>query len=143
MELKRQDVFTVYGDPVAKGRPRFRMAGKFPTTYTPGKTKQAEYDFKAQSIKHKPARPWEGPIGLSIFIYKDTPKGYSMKRKDLAEQAELRPITRPDADNYAKLVMDAMNGIFFVDDSQVVTLITGKYYSRRPRINVEIQYLEQ
>lgn len=47
---------------------------------------------------------------------------------------------RGDVDNYAKLVLDACNGLFYVDDSQIHTLTASKSYDDgRERIELEIE----
>jgi len=130
--------FVVYGDPVPKGRPRFFRKGKFVGTYTPKETEIAERDFKFQSIKHKPANLLAGAIVLDVKVFRKMPKSMSKKNRILAEIGSLRPVTKPDADNYAKLVCDAMNGIFWGDDSQIVKLTVEKLFSERPRIDVTL-----
>lgn len=130
--------FTVYGEPVAKGRSRFFRRGNFVQTYTPKETERGEYDLKLQALKHKPEEPLGGPVVMVIRIFKQTLKSFSRKRADLAEHGLFRPDTKPDWDNYGKLVSDALNGIFYRDDSQVVDCRVMKYYSKTPRIEIEI-----
>ena len=50
----------------------------------------------------------------------------------------IRPISRPDSTNYVKGVEDSISGVLWKDDSQIVNLICGKFYSDKPRIEVEI-----
>jgi ABC-type polar amino acid transport system ATPase subunit len=52
----------------------------------------------------------------------------------------LRPITKPDVDNLAKTTMDAMSGFIWLDDSQVITLFSKKFYSRKPRTEIKVKY---
>jgi Holliday junction resolvase RusA-like endonuclease len=54
-----------------------------------------------------------------------------------AENGLLRPTTRPDVDNFCKCGLDALNGIVWRDDSQVVELTVSKFYSSRPRLELE------
>lgn len=130
--------FTVYGEPVAKGRPRFARMGNFIKAFTPKKTIDAENDFKLQSLQYKPVTPTEMPLKIEILIFRAIPVSFSKKKQEQAANGEIRPITKPDCDNYAKLILDAMNGIFFSDDSQVISLNIEKYYSREPRVEVSI-----
>ena len=51
---------------------------------------------------------------------------------------EIKPTKKPDADNIAKAVCDALNGIACKDDSQVVDLTVRKHYSKFPRVQVFI-----
>jgi Holliday junction resolvase RusA-like endonuclease len=54
----------------------------------------------------------------------------------------IRPTKKPDADNIAKIVCDALNGIAFLDDKQIVDARITKWYSDTPRIEIIIQEIE-
>ncbi len=57
----------------------------------------------------------------------------------------LRPVTKPDMDNLLKHVKDCLSmQRFWIDDRIVVGYLagTGKYYSERPRWEIEIARLE-
>lgn len=124
--------FRVHGDPTSKGRPRFnRMTGR---TYTPQKTAEAERDFKVQALQYAPEKPFKGPIRLTVEIYKKRPK---------SRKGQKYCVTRPDLDNYAKLAGDALNNIFWEDDSQVVEIIASKYYDDVPYTIVEVEEIEE
>ena len=131
--------FTIYGNPVPKGRPKFTVRGGYAMAYTPKKTRNAMQDMRMQSIPFKPDKPLEGAIILTVTIYRSIPKSFSKKKIEMAENGILRPITRPDVSNYLKGIEDAFNKIMWNDDSQIVRIIAGKYYSDRPRIEIEIQ----
>ncbi len=64
----------------------------------------------------------------------------SKKRAVAAERGEIRPTTKPDLDNYLKAIKDALKGICWRDDSQVVAYREpfGKYYSAKPRVEVDV-----
>lgn len=131
--------FTVYGDPVAKGRPKFFRKGNFIGAYTPTKTRDAETNFRAQAIQYKPSTPMEGPIVVGIVVFRKIPASTSKKQRIGLLSGQIRPITRPDVDNYSKLVCDALNGIFWRDDAQIVKLVAEKYSCERPRTSVFIR----
>jgi len=122
--------FIIEGDPVAKGRPKFARRGKFVSVYTPEKTKT--YETKVAEIATNAMgdqEPLETPVVVSIWIYLQIPKSYSKKRfADCINQLE-RPTKKPDIDNVAKAVTDAMNGIVYQDDSQIVSIHIHKYYA--------------
>jgi Holliday junction resolvase RusA-like endonuclease len=131
--------FTVYGEPVAKGRARFCVRKGFAMAYTPKATREAEGDFRSQSLPYRPKEIITGAIRLSIVVYKPTPKSFSKKKAAEAEAGDIMPITRPDFDNYAKLVCDALNGVFWKDDSQIVDCRVIKRYSVTPQVTVELE----
>lgn len=55
----------------------------------------------------------------------------------------IRPKTKPDLDNVAKVILDALNGIAYHDDSQVSRLLIEKRYAEEPRVEVMIEYVEE
>lgn len=128
--------FTVYGEPTPKGRPRFSR--KLMAAYTPAKTHKAEEYFLLQALKSKPPEPLTGPLVVLFDVYKA--KGMPKSKKGItdAENGLIRPTTKPDLDNYIK-ILDALNGIFWADDSQIVEIRARKFYSAKARIEVEIQ----
>ena len=112
--------------PVAKGRPRLGNGRAF----TPAKTRLAEAEIRKQ-IEAQPHPTYEGPVGVILKFYLPRPK----------KPKHLLPIVRPDLDNYAKLVLDAVNGILWEDDSQVVGLKCAKLYvtgTDKPCTEIEI-----
>ncbi len=130
--------FTVYGTPVAQGRPRFSSQGGYTKAYDPKKSKDFKKYVKLVAAEHRPKNLFDGPIQLFIRIYKPTLKNFSKKKLAAAEAGELRPVTKPDVDNYVKGIKDACNKIIWKDDSQVVELLASKWYSETPRIEIMV-----
>jgi Holliday junction resolvase RusA-like endonuclease len=89
--------------------------------------------------------PLEGALALGMCVYRAIPKSFSKRRREAAERGELRPITKPDLDNYVKAAKDALKGVVWADDSQIVDYIEpfGKFYSERPRIEIVVTTLEE
>lgn len=132
--------FTVPGNPVAKGRPRFSNRGKFVTAYTPAKTKIAEKSISEYAIYHMGlAKPLSGPLSLQIDFYMPIPKSLSKVAQQRLNGSW--HVSRPDADNLFKLASDALNGICYIDDSQIATTYTTKRYSDEPRTEIFIEQL--
>lgn len=48
------------------------------------------------------------------------------------------PTVKPDTDNVAKIVLDALNGIAYHDDAQIVQLTVLKRYSTEPKVKVKL-----
>jgi len=69
------------------------------------------------------------------------PLSWSKNKRDRALSGRLWPTVKPDADNSLKL-MDALNGICFVDDKQIVIVSLMKCYAERPGLFIEIDTLE-
>lgn len=132
---------TIYGEPIAKGRPRFAMRGKYPIAYTPAKTRKAEQDIIKQILPYRPKEPLTTPIDITIYFYLPIPKGKSKKFIKEALLFKILPDKKPDIDNLIKTILDSLNTIFFKDDKQIVVLHAGKWYSDNPRTEITIREL--
>lgn len=134
--------FTVPGAPVGKGRPRMTKAGH---TYTPQNTVQYEnfvryhYYLQCGRAKFDP----DIPLDVRMVAYFPIPKSLSKKKQLLMRKNRLRPTKKPDCDNIAKSILDALNNIAYHDDSQVVDHQLRKFYSDDPRVTVKIIGIEQ
>ncbi|MCL4440444.1 MAG: RusA family crossover junction endodeoxyribonuclease [Firmicutes bacterium] len=135
--------FTVYGEPVAQGRPRASTFGGFVKMYDPKKSRDFKDYVKLAASQYAPAKLIEGPVVLQLSIYRPIPKSFSKKKAALAEDGQLRPTSKPDVDNYVKGIKDALKGVIWKDDSQVVDLVAGKYYGERPRVEIIIREVSQ
>ncbi len=139
------------GDPVAKGRPRVRIArmrGKsIPILYPPKETQDYEDRVRRRARKaldeidaaHAKFYPIdERPIGMIVRVYVPIPISWTKKDTLLALAGELFPLTKPDADNYLKMACDSLNGIVYRDDSLVTDKKVTKRYSENPRMEIEV-----
>jgi len=130
-------VFTVDGIPQGKGRPRFRRAGNFVQTYTDAKTKTYEEAIRSASgVAMGSASPLEGPVSVDLYIRVPVPQSYSKTRRAMCLEAVERPLKKPDIDNVIKAYLDAMNGIVYIDDTQVVRVSAKKTYSSVAGVDV-------
>jgi len=130
--------FTVFGEAVAQGRPRFTTIAGHAKAYDPQTSRNYKQIVRDEALKHKPPMPLQEAINLRVIIYKGIPKSFSQKRHKLASDGSLRPVTKPDVDNVVKGIKDALKSVIWRDDSQVVALVAEKYYSDTPRIEIEI-----
>lgn len=79
------------------------------------------------------------PLSVSITAFYEVPKSYSKKKKQEMLDGQLYPTKKPDIDNIAKCVLDALNKLAYRDDTQVVKLHMEKHYAEIPRVEVEIR----
>ena len=127
----------VLGDPVAQGRPRFSRQGGFVKAYDPTKSRDYKQYIRLVASEDAPEAPVTGAVLLSVRIYRPIPKSMPRYKREAALAGKLRPTTRPDVSNVLKGVEDALKGLWYVDDSQIVGYgELGKWYSERPRIEV-------
>jgi Holliday junction resolvase RusA-like endonuclease len=99
--------------PRVKGRPRFRRAGEAIVTYTPPETLNAELDLREQWTDE----PLEGPLSVHVVLSDE----YVTVDVQTTEPHASKKL-RGDIDNYAKLVLDGLNGVAWLDDKQIVDL---------------------
>ena len=128
---------------MGKQRPKFSRQGQFVKTYTPQKTVNYETYVKERFlIEHPEYKPLEGELVVRINSYFSIPKSFSKKKREQAEMGMIKPTKKPDCDNIAKIVLDSLNGIAFMDDKQVVNLVVTKNYDTIPCVEVSISNFE-
>ena len=115
------------GKAQGKQRPKFSRQGNFVKTYTPEKTVNYENFVKMCWMQTEDAEKLHGNICAVIVARFSIPKSVSKKkRKELNENYCPK---KPDCDNIAKSILDALNGIAYDDDAQIVSLDVSKLYS--------------
>ena len=128
--------FEVLGDPVPQPRARISTRGGFGRAYVPHKHPVHSYRraiaFEAQKAGATPGR---GPVNVVIDAVFVRPHYHKTKRGLKAAAPEL---PRQDVDNVAKAVLDALNGVAWVDDTQVQRLVVEKSYGTEGRTTVRI-----
>ena len=126
------------GPPMGKERVRVTRAGH---AYTPERTLNYEARLAhAAQIAMAGRPPLDGPLVVVVDVFVAIPESKPKKWKSAALSGALRPVKKPDADNFAK-VLDAFNLIVWADDSQIVDLHVRKFYSDRPRFVARVSEL--
>ena len=128
--------FIVPGAPRGKQRPKVTRNG----AYTPEETKQYEQKVLACFLNEYPRmKPIRNGVNVHITAFFEIPKSYGKARRERILNGLERPTKKPDADNIAKIILDALNGKVILDDKQVVGLTVKKHYSTIPRVEVLIE----
>ena len=135
-----QVMFTVEGTPIGKGRPKFARRGNFVSTYTPTKTRDYETLIAEAAQKAMgSSEPLKTPVAAYIYITVPIPASYSKKRSEACLSGLERPCKKPDCDNVVKAFFDAMNGIVYQDDSQIVSIHATKRYGTVGMVEVLVK----
>jgi len=125
--------FTIPGIPVGKARPRVTRAGH---AYTPNKTRLWESQVAVFAAPHFSA-PLTGPIvfGVVCVFPRTKAQAHILKGTDWPKYGDRRmwKSTRPDLDNCVKAVADALDGIAWKDDGQIVRMSATKFAARMIR----------
>ena len=133
---------TIEGKPEPQLRPRATRIGNSIRLYDPKTTTDYKNLVKWTAKQQWKQKPLECPLVVELDIYRPIPKSTSKKRRKLKNERVIRPVVKPDIDNYSKGILDSLNGIVYKDDSQVVSLIANKYYSDNPRVEIRVSKLD-
>lgn len=107
--------------PFVKGKGRVRFVKQTGRTYTPDATAEAMERIRQAYIAAGGAKAPEGAeVSVHITTLRPLPKS---RPKRIESEPD---IYKPDVDNIAKLVLDALNGCAWHDDTQVTELVVGK-----------------
>jgi Holliday junction resolvase RusA-like endonuclease len=132
--------FVIDGIPVGKGRPRFGRVGKHVRVFTPEKTKRFETivaEVAAAAIG--PIDPYAGAVEVEAHFSLPVPKSWSKRRRAAALAGDELPTGKPDIDNFFKALADGMNGVVYVDDSQITDTRVRKRYGEEPGVAVTVR----
>ena len=126
--------FNYEGKIQPKQRPKATRKGRFITVYTPIETVKSEEDIVRQfrqQFKNHVAWAKDSPVTMAIELYVAVPKSFSKKKRSLALANEMLPTGKPDVDNTAKTILDALNKHLYEDDGQVCELKVVKSYGNK------------
>ena len=127
------------GQPQGKARARTVLQGGKVHSYTPAKTAAYEALVAGTYKTSFPdAETATGAVEVAIRAIYEVPKSWPRKRKQEALAGLIPVTTKPDCDNILKIVADALNGVAWVDDSQIVFAKVRKAYGAEARVEVEI-----
>jgi len=122
---------TILVEPVAKARPRVTSKGGKVWAYTPKGTVKTESLIRESLMKLGKRFGAGVPLKLSVTFYRDRPKTAPKKVR--------YPVTRPDLDQYLKLLLDACQKYIFPDDAAIVSLEAHKRFGSPPRIELVLE----
>ena len=134
--------FHVDGDPIPKGRPRFARRGHFVQTYTDAKTLEYETHVAMKARQAIGAsEPLKGALSVFLYLRYSIPSSYTKKRKEACLNGLEYP-KRSDIDNCYKSITDAMQGIVYLNDSQIVEAHIKKVYAEEGGADIMVQECE-
>lgn len=127
--------FSVPGDPVPQPRPRVSTRGGFARAYVPGKHPVHAYRRALEAAARVAGvTPTGEPLSVVIDAVFVRPKSHTTKR---GVKPDAPALPRPDVDNIAKAVLDALQDVMG-DDTAVARLVVEKSYGTEARTTVRI-----
>ena len=128
--------FIVYGNPRGKARPRFFKNHAYTDAATTEYEGRVRRMWKSENFYKLPKQPTKVIIDAFFRVPVSLPK---KRREALFNTPHLK---KPDGDNIAKIILDALNTVAWADDSQISTLYVRKMYvgseDEQPRVEVTI-----
>jgi Holliday junction resolvase RusA-like endonuclease len=132
--MEKRLVMTI--EPKPKERPRAAIIGGHARIFTPKTTEAYEKEIRAAWVRANGDKPEEGPLRARIYFGLPIPKSETKANKLLMVLRKVFPTKRPDLDNLIKSVLDALNGVAYKDDCQIVTMLSRKNYAEAPYVKV-------
>ena len=148
-QKKKAAYFVIDGKPQGKARARTFYNPKLGRvqSMTPENTVLYENLVKQSFVQQadKDAR-WfnKEPLAVYITAFYPIPASTTKKDRQLICSGKLFPTKKPDADNVAKVICDALNGLAYGDDTQIIKLsILKAYTEEQPRVQVCIEEIKE
>lgn len=123
------------GPAVAQARPRIVKKGRITGLADTGEVANYKAYAKGEIARSAPDALLDGPLGMEIVIGILKPPSWPKKR--------IHADTKPDADNFAKLVCDCCEGLVYVNDSRIVDLRVRKQLASKPGVVVRVWEIGQ
>lgn len=141
--MSRPEVLSlrVFGLPVAQARARARifqdrMGQARVSVYDPANSRDWKRTVIAQVVERKPPAPiGEAPLSMELTFH--LPRPQSLPKRILYH------VKRPDCSNLLKGVEDALRGIVYRDDSQLVRVTVEKIYSNSPGVEIRVAHVPE
>ena len=141
MEFEGKFTAVLFGELKGKKRHRTLKTGR---SYNPRENVLAENWVRQCVIDQLgyEVSPTIKPVRLSLVIILPIRDSWSRKRQSAALLGKERPLVKPDWDNTGKLVSDALNGILWMDDKQIVEGSVSKWYGLDPYTELTVEVLD-
>jgi Holliday junction resolvase RusA-like endonuclease len=122
----------------------YRKKDFFIHNYDPSAKDKEEIRRMVRSLV--PPRPLDEPLEVIIFLYFSRPKSHYGTGRNAGKLKDSAPYWKesaPDRDNADKILLDALKGMFWRDDSIVVAGPVIKQYSEIPRTEIYINKIKE
>jgi Holliday junction resolvase RusA-like endonuclease len=129
-------LFEIHGDPVPQKQTRFCKQGDSIRAYDPSNRDKEMIQWQIKAFA--PVEPLSCPVSLDITFFLPIPKSTSAAKKRQMLNQIILPICKPDVDNLAYILTNAMKKMFYKDDSQVVCQTVRKFYGSEPKTIIKV-----
>jgi crossover junction endodeoxyribonuclease RusA len=120
--------FVVAGIPAPQGSKRaFVRGGRVSLVESCARVKPYRALVSLAASQARTEAPTQQPVGIAIAFVFVRPKSHYTSKGELRAGAPTHP-GKPDIDKLCRAVLDALTGILYHDDAQVVSLNASKRY---------------
>lgn len=128
----RMYIFEIHSTPRPQKQTRFSSHG----CYDPSKNQKSSIQW--QIMPHAPKEPLLGCISLTLTFYMPIPKNIKGIEREQMINGIIKPYKRPDVDNLAYIVTNALKGLVYKDDAQICDMNLIKRYSESPKTVIKV-----
>lgn len=129
---------TIPIEPVSQLRPRATSRGGYTRVYDPPKVKTYKDSIRTFLEGYPIKKFSDVELDVKAKFYLPVQKSISKKERERRLSHKKRPDKKPDIDNLQKSLLDALNGIVWDDDAKITHIEAWKFYSEKPRTEIEI-----
>ena len=129
--------FEFFGPPVPQKQTRFTCACHKVRCYDPSEKDKKHIQWQVKPFA--PSTPITGPVELTIAFFLPIPKGTSSVRRRQMINRIILPDKRPDEDNLAYIVTNALKSLVYLDDSQICAKHVYKVYGEDPKTVIRVR----
>lgn len=137
-------VFFARGEPKGQPRPRAFARNGIVRVYDPGTAEGWKSQIAMAAKPHIPEEPMLGTFSVAIHAVFSRPKAHRRANGQVKPTAPCYHVTKPDCDNVAKAVLDALTTVgMWRDDRQVARLTVDKVYGDEPGAIISITNIRE
>lgn len=128
-------------EPQSQLRPRaaYNAQSRHIVVYDPKQTHEYKQRLHQLAQKQYTQPAFTQALKVDVSFFRPVQTSLSNKERERRISGEHRPVVKSDIDNYIKALFDALNGVVWQDDKQIVDLSAHKFYSDKPRIEIEVE----
>lgn len=115
---------------------RFTCPCKKGHAYDPSKKDKEMIQWQIKNAA--PQNPYCGPVSLHLEFHFPIPIATSKIKYAKMINHQIFPDIKPDVDNLAYLITNAMKGIVYDDDKRICEMHVYKYYATKPRVLITV-----
>lgn len=130
-------IFEIPGNPIPQKQTRFFCSQNKPRAYDP--SKKDKVAIQKQIKPTAPKKPLSQPVELTIFFFMPIPKATSRAVRQQMLNRVILPDTKPDEDNMAYLITNALKEIVYDDDRRVCAKHVYKFYGEDPKTVIKVR----